>query len=236
MSMRSHFDRLLTVLLVVALSCPASLALAHVSVAGPGFAGKSQILTFGVGHGCEGSDTVRVEVDIPSTIMSVRAVPSTFGPVTLTADATGVVTKVTWTKGDDARELDEMYYQLAIRVGIPDAPFTTFPATQTCRAADGTELTVEWTATPEEIAAADAGAELEPAPSLLILPARAPGWNVYEAPSKITDLSIFDDAEIVWVGDAAYSANPTTMAQIEDEDGVTKLTEIAAGAEIWVRY
>jgi uncharacterized protein YcnI len=238
MSKRSHLGRLHTVLLTVALASPASLALAHPSVAGPGLAGKNQVLSFSIGHGCEGADTVRIEVAIPSAIMSVRAVPSTFGPVTLTSDDAGVVTKVTLTKADDPRELDEMYYQFSIRVAVPDAPFTTllFPTTQVCRAADGTEITVEWAATPEEIAAADAGAEPEPAPSLVILPARAPGWNVYEAPSKLTDLSIFDDAEIVWVGDAAYSANPTTMAQIEDEEGVTKLTEIAAGAEIWVKY
>ena len=76
----------------------------------------------------------------------------------------------------------------------------------------------------------------EPAPLLVILPKRGAGWNKHEAPAAIDDLSIFDDAEIVWVGDAAYSANPTTMALIAGEDGVSVLTEIAAGAEIWVKY
>ena len=224
--------------LVVALAWPPSVALAHLSVAGPGYAGTNQLLTFGVGHGCEGDDTVKVEVAIPDGISSVRAVPTTFGSVELETDeATGLVTSVTWTK-DSARETDEMYYQLGLRVGLPDAPFTTliFPATQTCRSADGTETTVDWKATPEEIAAADAGAAPEPAPLLVILPKRAAGWNKYEAPAKIADLSIFSDAEIVWVGDAAYSGNETTMALIADEDGVDVLTEIAAGAEIWVKY
>jgi hypothetical protein len=101
---------------------------------------------------------------------------------------------------------------------------------------DGTETTVEWAATPEEVAAAPMGMEPEPAPTLTILPARSPGWNKYEAPAAISDLSIFDDAEIVWVGDAAYSSNAAYQELIETEDGVTALTEIEAGAEIWVKY
>jgi hypothetical protein len=40
----------------------------------------------------------------------------------------------------------------------------------------------------------------------------------------------------VWSGDAAYSSNAATAALIENEEDVTKLTEIAAGAEIWVKY
>jgi uncharacterized protein YcnI len=227
-------------LLAAALVSSATVASAHVSVAGPGYAGQTQVLAFSIGHGCEGADTVRLEIKIPSQITSVRAVPSVFGPVTLNADATGVVTSVTWTK-DTARDLDEMYYPFGLRVRLPDAPFTTllFPSTQVCRAADGTETTVEWAASPEEVAAAeaaDAGVVPEPAPTLAILPVRGPGWNKYEAPAAITDLSVFDDAEIVWVGDAAYSSNATTLELIANEDGVDVLTKIAAGAEIWVKY
>jgi uncharacterized protein YcnI len=228
----------LVALLGAALASSAGLASAHVSVAGPGYAGQNQLLTFSVGHGCEGADTVSIEVAIPSAITSVRAMPSVFGPVTLNADATGVVTSVKYTKSME-HPLDELYYQFGIRLRLPDAPFTTllFPTTQVCRAADGTMTTVEWAATPEELAAVpDGGAEPEPAPTLVILPPRGSGWNKYEAPAAISDLSVFDDAEIVWVGDAAYSSNPTTRAMIEDEDDVDELTKIAAGAEIWVKY
>lgn len=227
----------LAALLVLALCAHARLASAHVSVTGPGYAGQNQVLTFGVGHGCEGADTVRVEVTLPEEITSVRALPSTFGPVTLEADDAGVVRSIVWTK-DAARELDEMYYQVAIRVRLPSEPFTTllFPTAQTCRAADGTETTVDWAATPEEVAAAAEGEEPEPAPTLLILPPRMAGWNKYEAPKAIKDLSVFDDAQIVWVGDAAYSSNPATAEMIENEEGVSTLTEIKAGAEIWVKY
>lgn len=222
--------------LAAAWALPSS-AFAHVSVAGPGYAGQSSVLTFAIGHGCEGADTVGLEISIPKEVSSVRAMPSVFGALEVKTDDTGAVTSVSWTK-DNARAVDDSYYLMAIRMKLPDAPFTTilFPAKQLCRKADGTESTVEWRATAEEIAAAKAGEEPEPAPSLVIMPLHAPGWNKLTTATAIEDLSIFDDAEIVWVGDAAYSGNPTTSELIEDEDGVEPLTKIAAGAEIWVRY
>ena len=76
----------------------------------------------------------------------------------------------------------------------------------------------------------------EPAPALVVLPVRGPGWNKFTTKSAINDLAIFNDAEIVWVGDAAYSSNATTKELIAGEDDVTPLTKIAAGAEIWVKY
>ena len=214
-----------------------STASAHVSVSSPGFAGQSQVLTFGVGHGCEGADTIRIEVAIPAEVTSVRAIPSVFGDVEVKTDDSGAVTGVIWSKAD-ARAKDELFYQLAIRAKLPDAPFTTvyFKAKQTCKAEDGKESVVDWAATAEEVAAAKMGEEPEPAPSVLILPVRASGWNKYTVKDAVKDLSVFKDALIVWSGDAAYSSNPTTMELIKSEDGVTELTEIKAGAEIWVKY
>jgi periplasmic copper chaperone A len=234
-SMKKSFG--MSALLVAALSSLPAVALAHVSLAGPGYANQNQILAFGVGHGCEGADTVSIEVKVPSGVTSIRAVPNVFGPAELKTDDAGVVTSVLWTK-QDARAADDQYYTLSLRARLPDAPFTTllFPTTQVCRTAAGEEVTVEWAATPEEVAAAPVGEEPEPAPTLTLLPARKPGWNKFETANAITDLKIFDDAEIVWVGDAAYSSNPATVEMIENTDGVTLLTEIAADAEIWVKY
>lgn len=213
-------------------------AFAHISIGGPGYAGTSQVVTFGVGHGCEGADTYSVEVTIPKEVTSVRALPSTFGNAVVNTDDAGIVTSVKWTKAAKVNEKDDQYYQLGIRIGVPKTPFVTllFPTKQTCRKADNSESVVDWKATPEEVAAAKEGEEPEPAPALVILPARASGWNKFKAPAKITDLSIFDDAQIVWVGDAAYSNNELTKELIKNEDGVTELTEIAANAEIWVKY
>lgn len=219
------------------LVCAPASALAHVSVAGPGYAGKNQVLNFGIGHGCEGADTVSLEITIPSDVTSVRAVPNVFGEVEVKTDDTGAVTSVVWTK-NTARAADELYYTMSIRARMPEAPFTTllFPARQTCRTAEEQEIVVDWAATPEEVAAAKEGEEPEPAPALTLLPAHSPGWNKFDAAKDISDLSVFDDAEIVWVGDAAYSSNPTTTELIEDEDDVDVLTKIESGAEIWVKY
>lgn len=233
MSVRSYVA--MTCAGAVALS--SSLAFAHVSVSSPGFANQSQLLTFGIGHGCEGADTSKLEVTIPSSVTSVRVVPNVFGPVEIKKDDAGNVTGVIWTN-PQPRAADEMYYQLSIRAKLPDAPFTSvlFPAKQTCKDKDGKESVVDWKATPEEVAAAKEGEEPEPAPAVLIVPVRKLGWNKFTIKDKLTDLTAFDDAQIVWSGAAAYSSNPATKDQIKNEDGVTELKEIAAGAEVWVKY
>lgn len=225
-------------LLAAATLAFASTAFAHVSVSGPGYANQNALLTFGVGHGCEGADTYSIEVTIPKEVTSVRAMPNAFGDAVVTADDAGVVSSVKWTKAGKIHEKDDQYYSLQMRVKLPDAPFTTvlFPTKQVCKKADNTELVTDWKATPEEVAAAKMGEEPEPAPALTILPVRFTGWNKFTAKSKIENLAIFDDAQIVWVKDAAYSKNPVTAEQIKSEDGVTVLTAIEANAEIWVKY
>lgn len=234
MSVRSSIA--VTSAAVTALS--SGLALAHVGVTSPGFANQTQLLTFSVGHGCEGADTSQIEVSIPDSVSSVRAVPSLFGAVEVKKDDAGVVTSVVWTNAQP-RAADELYYQLQIRAKLPDAPFTTvlFPTKQTCKDKDGNELVTDWKATAEETAAAgDSEDGPPPAPAVKVLPPRKPGWNKFTVKNKLTELSVFDDAQIVWAGDAAYSSNPATQDQIKNEDGVSELKEIAANTEIWVKY
>jgi hypothetical protein len=150
----------------------------------------------------------------------------------VTTNDAEAVTAVTWEK-NASREADDLYYGFSMRVSIPETPFATlyFPATQTCLDAEGEEVTVEWDAMTT-----GHDEDVNPAPSIVVMPERHPGWNKYEIEDAISDLSVFDDAEIVWSGDAAYSSNPTTAALIEDEEDVEPLTEIEAGAEIWVKY
>ncbi|HEY3499119.1 MAG TPA: DUF1775 domain-containing protein, partial [Polyangiaceae bacterium] len=72
---------------------------AHVSInSGPGFADASQVVTFGVGHGCEGSDTLRIRVEIPSQVVSVRGLNSDLGPARVELDDAELVTAVSWEK------------------------------------------------------------------------------------------------------------------------------------------
>lgn len=217
--------RLLTSLIFVV----GSAAWAHIAPTGPAFAGTSQVITFQVGHGCSGADTLKVVLDIPAEVTTVRAVNSNLGAASVQKDAgSGLVTSVTWQK-DVTQVLagDDNFYSVAVRIKVPNTPFSTlhFVAHQTCRAADGTETTVNWDGTEQE------------APDLLVLPARQAGWNKYTVPAAVSDLStFFSDAAIVWKGTAAWSPNANTVSQISSTRGVTALSALAANDEVWVRY
>lgn len=212
-----------------------ALASAHISVSsGPGFANTTQEIVFGVGHGCAGADTYSVRMEIPAGVTSVRPERSDFGKVSVEKDAAGNVTAIAWQKADqDLLESDISYYKLAIRLKVPNQPFTTlyFPTRQTCKASDGTLTTTDWVGTPATSGSA------EPAPALQIVPARKPGWNKFTVPSALSDLGVFfGDAQIVWKGSAAYSPNPATLELAQGTDGVTTLTGLQANDEVWVKY
>ncbi len=212
---------------LVGLAAP---AFAHITVASPVYAGaRGQLLTFSVGHGCTGADTIGVLVHLPEAITTVRAVPGPFGEATVATSSAGIPLSVEWTKAA-ARPADDQFYQFQIRINVPDTPFQTlyFHATQTCRAATGEVTTVEWEALP--------GEEGEPAAALQILPPRFPGWNKVMVAAQMDDLTVFDDAQIVWAGSSAYSSNPATKELIEAETDVETLTSIPAATEIWVKY
>jgi hypothetical protein len=174
-----------------------------------------------------------VRIEFPAGVTSVRPVTSDFGKVSLEKDTTGTVTAIVWQKSDqDLLPGDTQYYKLTVRLKVPNQPFTTlyFPTHQTCKASDGKILTTDWVGTPTAPAA-------EPAPALVIVPARKPGWNKYTVPAAIPDLGVyFGDAEIVWKGTAAYSSNPSITELAGTTSGVTALTALAANEEIWVRY
>lgn len=225
-----------------ALAFMPSSANAHVSAAaGPWSSNTTQEVAFNIGHGCSGSDTYKLTIDLPAGITSVRPMPSDFGKVSVIKDTAGAVTSVTWQRADgDVLDSDIAFYKVVIRMKTPDKPFTTlyFPAHQVCRKADGTILpTVDWVGLPSDPAPPDGGKAPEPAASINLLPPRVPGWNKYTAPAAISDLSVFfKDAQIVWKGAQAYSANPNTVAQIKVTAGASPLTALAAGDEFWVKY
>lgn len=210
---------------------------AHVSLAsGPAFADKSQKITFSVGHGCEGSDTVKVEIEIPTQITSVRGLASDFGKVTVTRDpndtnAATNIRRLTWTK-PAGTELDEDvgFYEITLRGKVANQPFTQVQINvhQTC--ANGAEE--HWTAAP--------GASGSPAPILKVVPSRLAGWNKVIVPVAIAKADLptyFGDALIVWKGTSAFSSNANTRAMILGTTGVTELdADLAVGDEVWVKY
>jgi uncharacterized protein YcnI len=221
-------------LMAVFVSLLPALANAHISVvSGPAFAGVTQKVRFGVGHGCSGADTYSVRIEIPAGVTSVRPESNAFGKASVEKNDAGDVVAVTWQKSDaDALEADTDYYELAIRLKTPNEAFSKlyFPAFQVCRAADGSMSNVDWVAMSE-------GTGAEPAPAVLVLPPRSSGWNKFSVPVAIADLApFFADALIVWKGNAAYSSNPTTLELIQSTAGVKALSELAGGDEIWVKY
>ena len=207
-----------------------SVADAHVGISsGPAFSDRSQKITFSVGHGCEGADTVGIRVPIPAGITSVRALVSDFGAPSFETDVDGNVTAVSWRKpNEDALDGDRAYYEATIRVRVPDAPFTqiAFTIEQTCYSEAAGEAMVVWGG--------------EDAAMLTIVPARLPGWNSYTLPAAMLEADVgtyFGDALIVWKGTAAYSSNPATAALIAATTGVTALTgDLASGDQLGVKY
>ncbi|WP_394841820.1 DUF1775 domain-containing protein [Pendulispora brunnea] len=217
-----------------------ALAAAHISLgAAPAFADTTQEITFGVGHGCDNLwDTFSVQVDIPASVTTVRAIPSDFGKVTVIRNTANIITGVKWEKlsNADLQDGDTNYYKLGLRIKVPNQPFTRllFPTHQVCRSADGkVEKPVDWVA---ETDSHDENGP-KPAPSLNILPPREKGWNKYTVPVAITDLKqYFGDALIVWKGNAAYSPGANTVGQIKSTADVTELTSLAANDVVWVKY
>jgi uncharacterized protein YcnI len=220
----------------------ATIASAHVSTnaGSPAPAGGSQEITLQIAHGCsvEGqttmTDTSSLKVDIPAGVTSVRAVSSTdFPNVTVDKDGSGNVTAITWAKVPGSElDADTNFYKLTFRAKMPNAPFTKiyFKAHQKCKA-PGKDA--EWIGIPGDTSGA------EPAPEVIVLPAKTPGWNKFTVPVAVAaaDMkSYFNDAQIVWKGTAAFSANAVTADQITKEPGVTPLTELAANDEIFVKY
>jgi len=227
-------------LLLIAFPCVllAPRAEAHIEIrSGPAPANATSEVVFGVGHGCSGNDTYRLRIDIPAGVTSVRPMRSDFGTPTVEKDAAGTITSVTWQKPvAEALEIDLAFYTVVVRLKAPDQPFTTlyFAAHQTCRAADGSLTTVEWTDLPTTPPGSATG---NPAVAVQVVPARLAGWNKYTVPAALTDLGVFfKDAQIVWKGSAAYSANPNTAALIASTPGVTALTALEGGDQVWVKY
>lgn len=233
--MRNHDCRRLPLMIALGLLTWAPTALGHIGVSGQAYAGKTTLLSFAVGHGCSGSDTFEIELKIPEGITTVRAMPHpAFTDVQVVTDDAGLPQTVVFHKDPaSVHATDDLFYQLGLRVSLPDTPFAKlyFPATQRCRSATGEDLVVEWIAME-----ADHDSDEPPAPALIVLPEHGVGWHEFTTGVVIDDLSTFKDAEIVWLENRAYSAQPTLSAQIEAEDDVELLESIPAGASFWVKY
>ncbi len=105
-------------------------------------AGSYTRIAFGVGHGCRGSATNRIEVGIPEGVLIAKPTPKRGWRIHLTKAKLATptvqhghtqaerVSKITWSGGP----LDDEYYdQFVMLVKMPDVPSRIlFPVTQTC--------------------------------------------------------------------------------------------------------
>jgi periplasmic copper chaperone A len=230
-------------LIVAGLLASSTTAFAHITIAtGPVQAGKSAKVGLAINHGCNSSteDTFKILVSFPAgTFSNIRPMRSDFGAWVFVRDAANnnAIIGIEWTKPvEDKRVFDDSYYELTFKATMPNTPYAKvkLDITQTCvNAAGATTTPVHW----------DDSVAAEPAPRLVIAPARLNtiGWNKITIPASTTVAAAdfgayFGDALIVWKGTAAFSQNPNTTAQIAATTGVTALTDLAAGDEIWVRY
>ena len=180
-----------TAAVALSLAAPAS---AHVTATpSTAAAGAFTVVTFSVGHGCEGSPTTRIEIQVPESVLSVTPSRNPFYDVERTiekldepvADAHGnevtertgsIVYTASTPLPDGQRDAFELSFQ------VPDAEGETlsFPTIQTCRKGE-----TGWT----EVAADGQDAEeLEnPAPSFLITAAEGEGHGEDAAAESASD-------------------------------------------------
>jgi uncharacterized protein YcnI len=107
-------------------------------------AGSYYKATFGVGHGCEGTPTIRLRVRLPDGVLGAKPQPKPGWQVEtvmerlatpVAADhgrqVSEVVREVIWSGG---KLLDSHFDQFAMQVRLPNAPDTTiyFPVVQEC--------------------------------------------------------------------------------------------------------
>lgn len=146
MSVRSSV-RALALPAAVALALTASAAPAHAHVgmtASTTTAGSSAVLTFSVPHGCDGSPTVRIAIQIPETITRVNPTRHPLYSVTVTKRT--LDQPITDGHGNQITQRDDVIVYLAktplpdgqrdafeLALTLPEQPGTlVFPTVQTC--------------------------------------------------------------------------------------------------------
>ena len=180
-----------TAAIALSLVSPAS---AHVSATvSDASAGAFTVATFSVPHGCEGSPTTKIEIQVPESVLSVTPtrnpyyeVESTIEklaePVTdahgneVTQRTASVVYTATTPLPDGQRDTFELSFQ------VPDAAgeMLAFPTIQTCEKGE-----TAWTEVPADGQDSD---ELEsPAPAFEILPASGAGNHADETADETAD-------------------------------------------------
>jgi uncharacterized protein YcnI len=168
-----------TATIALSLVAPAS---AHVTATpSTAAAGAYTVVTFSVGHGCEGSPTTKIEIQVPESVLSVAPTRNPFYEVEKTieqldepvADAHGNevterVASIVYTADTPLPEGQRDTFELSFQVPDAEGEMLTFPTVQTCE-----EGETGWVEVPADGQDAD---ELEsPAPGFEVTAAGAGG-------------------------------------------------------------
>jgi uncharacterized protein YcnI len=164
-----------TAAIALSLAAPAG---AHVTATpSTAEAGAYTVVTFSVGHGCEGSPTTKIEIQVPESVLAVTPTRNPYYEVEKTmvdldepvADAHGNevterVGSIVYTADTPLPEGQRDTFELSFQLPDAEGEVLTFPTVQTCQ-----EGETGWVEVPAEGQDAD---ELDsPAPAFEILPA-----------------------------------------------------------------
>ncbi|TGN64594.1 DUF1775 domain-containing protein [Nocardioides eburneiflavus] len=164
-----------TAAIALSLAAPAA---AHVTATpSTAAAGAYTVVTFSVGHGCEGSPTTSIEIQVPESVLAVTPTRNPYYEVEKTmvdldepvADAHGNevterVGSIVYTADTPLPEGQRDTFELSFQLPDAEGEMLTFPTVQTCQ-----EGETGWVEVPAEGQDAD---ELDnPAPGFEILPA-----------------------------------------------------------------
>jgi uncharacterized protein YcnI len=164
-----------TAVIALSLVAPAS---AHVTATpSSAAAGSSTVVTFSVGHGCEGSPTTKIEIQVPESVLSVTPSRNPYYDVVSTIEeleepatdshgneVTERTSTVAYTATTPLPDGQRDTFQLTFTVPDAAGEVLAFPTIQTCQKGE-----TAWTEVP---AAGQDEHQLDhPAPSFEILPA-----------------------------------------------------------------
>ncbi|HXV91863.1 MAG TPA: YcnI family protein [Pseudonocardia sp.] len=178
-------------------------------------AGAYTVATFAVGHGCEGSPTTKIEIQVPESVLSVAPTRNPFYEVEKTieqldepvADAHGNevterVASIVYTADTPLPDGQRDTFELSFQIPDAEGEMLTFPTVQTCE-----EGETGWVEVPADGQDAD---ELEsPAPGFEITAAEAGGHGDEAAAEPAADEA---DASADESTEAAADAGDTSPA------------------------
>ncbi len=169
-------------------------------------AGAYTVVTLSVGHGCEGSPTTKLEVQVPEAVLSVTPTRDPFYDVETTIveldepvtdghgnEVTERIGSVVYTATTPLPEGQRDTFELSLQVPDAAGELLVFPTIQTCEAGE-----TAWTEVAEEGQDED---ELEhPAPSFEIQPASGDDAAPAAADDDSSDSTDSGPSALGWVG------------------------------------